>query len=70
MSNPDPLDDLGSDIQHLHDLLDIAVAMLMNVPRHDDIKGDLDRVGSLLWVSRDIAQKAVADLAAYPPVSP
>lgn len=61
------LDDVCSDLQHL---LDIGVGLLMSVTRRDDIKDDLDRVGALLWVTRHMAKKAVADVASYPPVTP
>lgn len=63
----DPLDNLGSDLQHLYSLLDIAVGFGMDLPRTDETSGRIDQIQTLLWVSRDMAHKAYTDLAAYPP---
>ncbi|MCO6389436.1 hypothetical protein GTW25_00125 [Aliihoeflea aestuarii] len=59
--NPYSLDDLLADITHCHDLVDMAVDLAVSVDRdplstEDTLK--LKRVESLLWATRDIADRA------------
>lgn len=57
---------IESDLRHLAILLDVAVSQMQELDhtnpngsgRHDE----LDRVGSLFWIARDVAAKLNADM--------
>lgn len=60
---PEPtLDTIGSDLLHLYHLLDAAVSELTDAPRSPEMAGQFDRLAAFLWISRDMAQAAVANL--------
>lgn len=67
MSTTDKLDAIGIDIDNLRCLLDIGIGIMMDISGAEENKVEINRVLSLLMVSRDVAAKAFSDLADYPP---
>jgi hypothetical protein len=67
MSATDKLDAIGIDIDNLRSLLDIGIGIMMDISGAEENKVEINRVLSLLMVSRDVAAKAHLDLADYPP---
>ena len=67
MSTTDKLDDIGIAMDNLRCILEIGTSMLMDISGAGEHQAEINRVLSLLMVSRDVAAKAHLDLAAYPP---
>ncbi|MGA1800580.1 hypothetical protein [Rhizobium sp. HT1-10] len=59
-------DDIHSDISHLSHLIGTVTNIVIEIPRGSDegANADLDRVGSLLWVARDMAELSERNMAA------
>jgi hypothetical protein len=59
------VDDIHSDITHLAHLIDEITTKVIGMDRSDDEgrNQELDRVGSLLWIARDMVELTEKQLA-------
>ena len=62
------LNDVNSDVWHLHDLLDVTSTMLIEHGTFVLPDGNrdiaLDQVSSLLWIARDLAKQSAKNIDA------